>query len=71
MTSHEADRGLKAELYARAGVPTYWLVDVPGKAVRSAPIPAQTGTAALRSTDWTGLFHVPWREWPIWMSARS
>src|SRR5271155_4050934 len=40
--SHEADRGVKAELYATAGVPTYWLVDVPGKAVevRSDPGPA-------------------------------
>lgn len=33
VSSHSIDRGLKAKLYARAGVPVYWLVDVPGRAV--------------------------------------
>jgi Putative restriction endonuclease len=39
VSSHAEDRGVKARLYAKAGVPTYWLVDVPGKAVevRTAP----------------------------------
>jgi Uma2 family endonuclease len=39
VNSQAADRVVKARLYARAGVPTYWLVDVPGRAVevRSAP----------------------------------
>ena len=32
-SSPQADRGVKVQLYARAGVPTYWLIDVPGKAV--------------------------------------
>jgi Uma2 family endonuclease len=41
VTSHEADRGVKAKQYATAGVPIYWLVDVPGRAVevRSDPGP--------------------------------
>ncbi len=33
VSSHRMDRGIKAGLYAGAGVPTYWLVDVPGRAV--------------------------------------
>jgi Uma2 family endonuclease len=39
--SHAIDRDVKAHLYARAEIPTYWLVDVPGKAVevRSDPGP--------------------------------
>jgi len=41
LSSPGVDRGVKAELYARAGVPTYWLVDVRGRAVevRSDPGP--------------------------------
>lgn len=41
MSSQEQDRGVKANLYAKAGIPTYWLVDVPGGAVevRSDPGP--------------------------------
>jgi Uma2 family endonuclease len=30
MTSHRKDRGMKLEIYAQAGMPTYWLVDIPG-----------------------------------------
>jgi Uma2 family endonuclease len=43
VSSHEADRGLKVKLYARAGVPTYWLVDVPGKAVEVRTDPGPEG----------------------------
>lgn len=41
VTSHSKDRNRKGVLYARAGIPTYWLVDVPGRAVevRAAPGP--------------------------------
>jgi Uma2 family endonuclease len=41
VTSYEKDRGVKAAEYARVGVSTYWLVDIPGKAVevRSDPGP--------------------------------
>jgi Uma2 family endonuclease len=39
ISTHAIDRNVKASLYAKAGVPTYWVVDVPGKAieVRSDP----------------------------------
>jgi Uma2 family endonuclease len=41
-SSHAIDRGRKAELYAAAGIPTYWLIDIPARAVevRSSPGPA-------------------------------
>jgi Uma2 family endonuclease len=41
VSSHRRDREVKANLYAGAGVPTYWLVDVPGRTieVRSDPGP--------------------------------
>jgi len=32
-TSHRKDRNVKARLYAESGVPEYWLVDVPARAV--------------------------------------
>jgi Uma2 family endonuclease len=50
VTSHEVDRGAKAALYARAGVPVYWLVDVPGRAVevRTGPGPEGYGRCAVR-----------------------
>ena len=33
VSSHRRDRGRKAALYAEADITTYWLVDVPGRAV--------------------------------------
>ncbi len=33
VSSHQFDRGAKSAMYARAGVPAYWLVDVPGRAI--------------------------------------
>jgi Uma2 family endonuclease len=41
VTSQRKDRGKKADVYARAGMPLYWLVDVPAKTVevRSEPGP--------------------------------
>jgi Uma2 family endonuclease len=41
VSSHKKDRDTKANMYAWAPVPTYWLVDVPGRAVevRSDPGP--------------------------------
>jgi Uma2 family endonuclease len=33
VTSHISDRNVKAPAYARAGVRTYWLIDVPGRTV--------------------------------------
>lgn len=43
LSSPQIDRGVKAELYARAGVPTYWLVDVLGKAVEVRTDPGPDG----------------------------
>lgn len=49
VSSHEKDRGKKAHIYARKGVPTYWLVDVPGRAVevRTEPGPEGYGRCVL------------------------
>ena len=45
VTSHKKDRGKKARIYAQNGVPTYWLVDIPGHTVevRSDPGPKGYG----------------------------
>jgi Uma2 family endonuclease len=43
VSSHAIDRDMKAALYARAGVPTYWLVDVPARVVLVYSDPAGEG----------------------------
>ncbi len=43
VTSHRLDRGRKADLYAGANVPTYWLVDVPGRAIEVRTRPGADG----------------------------
>ncbi len=43
VTSHRKDRDRKGVLYARAGVPTYWLVNVPGRAVEVRTDPGPRG----------------------------
>lgn len=43
VSSHAIDRGVKARLYASAGVPTYWLVDVPGRTVEVRTDPSPDG----------------------------
>jgi Uma2 family endonuclease len=43
VSSHRLDRGRKAELYAGAGIATYWLVDVPGRAVEVRTRPGPDG----------------------------
>lgn len=43
VSSHAIDRGVKARLYAAAGVPTYWLVDVPSRAVEVRTEPGSEG----------------------------
>jgi Uma2 family endonuclease len=45
-SSHAIARGVKARLYAQAGVPIYWLVDVPGKAVEVRTDPGPDGYRA-------------------------
>jgi Uma2 family endonuclease len=42
-SSSQIDRGVKAGLYARAGVPTYWLIDVLSKAVEVRTDPSPEG----------------------------
>jgi Uma2 family endonuclease len=43
VTSHHKDRDTKAPVYARAGVPTYWLVDVPANTVEVRTEPGPDG----------------------------
>jgi Uma2 family endonuclease len=45
VTSHKKDRETKAPIYARAGVPTYWLVDVPAEVVEVRTEPGPDGYA--------------------------
>lgn len=43
VSSHRADRGRKVALYAQAAIPSYWLVDVPGRAIEVRTEPATDG----------------------------
>jgi Uma2 family endonuclease len=43
VNSHALDRGIKARLYARAEIPLYWLIDVPGRAVEVRTDPSADG----------------------------
>jgi Uma2 family endonuclease len=43
VSSHHIDRGKKADLYAGAGIPNYWLVDVPGRAIEVRTQPGRDG----------------------------
>jgi Uma2 family endonuclease len=43
VTSHKKDRETKAPVYARVGIPTYWLVDVPAEAVEVRTEPGPKG----------------------------
>ncbi len=45
VTSHRLDRGRKAERYAQADIPNYWLVDVPGRALEARTRPGRQGYA--------------------------
>jgi Uma2 family endonuclease len=44
-SSHRRDREVKGSVYARSGVPTYWLVDVPGRKVEVYCAPGPEGYA--------------------------
>ncbi len=44
-SSQRVDREVKGRLYARAGVPTYWLIDVPARTVEVYDGPRQRGYA--------------------------
>ncbi len=55
VSSHEVDRGIKAQLYGAAGIPVYWLIDEPGRSieVRTGPTPdgyTRTDVYALGAT---------------------
>ena len=43
VTTHWLDRGKKANLYAAADIPNYWLVDVPGRTVEVRTRPSAHG----------------------------
>lgn len=47
-TSLPFDRGRKADLYARGGVPEYWLVDVKGCLIEVRREPSTTGYKTIR-----------------------
>jgi Uma2 family endonuclease len=46
VTSQMIDRNVKAAKYARADIPTYWLIDVPGRTVEVRTDPGPDGYAA-------------------------
>ncbi len=43
VSSQRIDRGVKAELYARAEIPSYWLVDVPARTIEVHTEPGADG----------------------------
>ncbi len=42
------DRGVKAKVYAKAGVPEYWVVNVPRRAIEIYSSPTERGYAQVR-----------------------
>ncbi len=48
-TSLAKDRGIKARLYAAAGVPEYWVVDLQAKAIEVRTQPTEGGYAQCRA----------------------
>lgn len=62
VTSHAVDRLQEARIYARAGIPEYWLVDVPGEAVEVRTEPTPDGhvmSRTLRAGDELRAIAVP------------
>ena len=47
-TTLDHDLGAKAQLYARAGIPEYWLVDIKGRRIHQHREPQPEGYASLR-----------------------
>ncbi len=43
VSSHKVDRSTKAKLYARAGMPQYWVVDVPARCIEVYTDPTSEG----------------------------
>ncbi len=46
VSSQRIDREIKRRLYAQAGIPTYWLIDVPARAVEVHSLPGSNGYAS-------------------------
>jgi Uma2 family endonuclease len=51
VSSRRIDRGVKARLYARAGIPSYWLVDVPGRTIEAHTEPEGDGYRRRETYD--------------------
>ncbi len=47
-TSQQLDLGAKLEVYATAGVPEYWVIDIPARTVHAYGSPAGTGYGSQR-----------------------
>lgn len=47
ISSQAVDRNVKGGLYARAGIPVYWLIDVPAKTVEVRSEPGEQGYAKV------------------------
>jgi Uma2 family endonuclease len=58
-SSHAIDRGRKAELYAAAGIPTYWLIDIPGRTVEVRTDPGPAGYRTLHTLGAGGVLTSP------------
>ncbi|HEV7942185.1 MAG TPA: Uma2 family endonuclease [Solirubrobacteraceae bacterium] len=49
VSSQPIDRNVKARLYAHAGIPTYWLIDVPARAVEIRTKPGEQGYESVKT----------------------
>jgi Uma2 family endonuclease len=53
------DRGVKAELYARHGIPEYWIVDIPARSIRFHRAPLEGRYTDITATETPGSTSVP------------
>ncbi len=58
-SSHTIDRGRKAALYAAAGIPASWLIDIPARAVEVRTDPGPAGYRTLRTLDTASVLASP------------
>ena len=59
LTSYPHDRGLKLDVYARAGVATYWIVDLERQWIEVFTEPSSAGYGALRVARGGEVLSVP------------
>lgn len=64
VTSQTTDRTTKADLYARAGIPIYWLIDVPARTTEVRTQPGASGYAKLDIHSGGTLLHCPLEDVP-------